>query len=71
MLFEIMVTAFDYDDFKRELKSVTVMGKKYARLLARDFAKAINVIDVIVTDSMTGEIIVSYTNGEITWESAE
>lgn len=68
MLCEIKIIAYDYD-FKRNSYTNLVFGKEFAKHIASDYAEAINVLEVIVTDNSTGEVLVSYEHGKLTWEA--
>lgn len=70
MIFEVTTRFYNA---KWELDSTTIrlFGEDVARAYAHECVSCENVISVDVMDIHTGEVIISYEDGEVTWDNRE
>lgn len=70
MIFEVITNFYNA---KWELDSTTIrlFGEDMARAYAHECISCENVISVDVIDVRTGEVIISYEDGKVTWDNRE
>lgn len=70
MIFDVITNFYNA---KWELDSTTIrfFGEDLARAYALECVSCENVISVSVIDFHTGEVIISYEDGKVTWDNRE
>lgn len=70
MIFEV-TTRFYNAKWELDSTSIRLFGEDMARAYAHECVLCGNVISVDVMDIHTGEVIISYENGKVTWDNRE
>lgn len=70
MIFEV-VTDFYNAKWEFDRTTTRLFSEDTARAYAHDCVSCENVISAYVMDSHTGEVIISYEDGKVTWDNRE
>lgn len=70
MIFEV-TTRFYNAKWELDSTVTRLFGEDMARAYAHECVSCENVISVDVLDNHTGEVVISYEDGEVTWDNRE